>query len=103
MTTIESLVAARNILEHEGKWTKHLAARDEYGYEVGSWSPAAVCFCAYGALSSVTSIEYIAEPTRLLSSMMDGSIPISNDKKTTTHLHVLMAYDFAILAAMDEE
>jgi hypothetical protein len=34
---------------------------------------------------------------------MDDKIGIHNDAPDTQHIHILMAYDFAILMALDDE
>jgi hypothetical protein len=84
MTAIDVLKKARDILEPEGAWTKGEYARGVNHERVSIKNKDAVCFCASGAIYRAT-------------------IAIFNDDPETTQLHVLMAFDFAILAAMDEE
>lgn len=54
MNSLEMLVAARELISYETKWTQGRFARDKEG----DWTPAvsdkAHCFCALGALYKVS-------------------------------------------------
>jgi hypothetical protein len=49
-TTLEILKEARALLAQPGAWTKGAYARDVEGTYVSPDNPAAVCFCAVGAI-----------------------------------------------------
>lgn len=52
------LAAAADLLESEGRWTKHANARDSAGTPVSVLSPYATCWCAGGALYRIQFEQY---------------------------------------------
>lgn len=106
---IKTLVKARKLVEKG--WTKNHYAKGANGRAVEWKSPDACQFCAVGALAKSCGGMGIAEDsdaaTYLDRAMTDNGIlllhvPSANDARSTTQLHVLMAYDFAILMAKDD-
>lgn len=106
----EFLTKARNILENKG-WTQGYFARDSTNSEVGADSPQATCFCSAGAIWKVTGLPSYRGPRfslerkclNQLSEVMDLNIPKANDDEDTKLIHVLIAFDFAILMAQENE
>ncbi len=102
MTTKQILVAARDLITNPTKWTKGELARDEDGYVVHTEDPAAVCFCAYGAIEHCAGPKYsyhgtIAKGALIASAnALYRSTPISvNDD--LGHGAALKMFDHAIL------
>lgn len=107
MTTIEILVAARELLSDEKRWTKGAGARDVRGKEVRSRHPPAVCWCMAGALNKVIEVPWPPEALMsvidLLQTMISGGIIAFNDNPATTHADVLRALDAAIEKAKQDD
>ena len=98
--TTHILIAARRRLSDPHRWTKGAAARDARGRDVHPLDPAAVRWCALGALqvaSDGVGERYHAAVVRLLE-VRDGAgidtIPSLND--TGGRAAVLDLYDRAI-------
>lgn len=53
MTPKEQLQAARELLSDKARWTTGWFAHDKDNEEVDSGDPAAVCWCAFGAINKV--------------------------------------------------
>ncbi len=53
MSTLETLKAARALIEDPERWTQGAFARDAEGHSTPPCSPDAVCWCATGALRQV--------------------------------------------------
>jgi hypothetical protein len=105
----EVLTKARDILEDMG-WTKRYLAREINNISVKTDSPQATCFCSLGALAKAKGRRsYSAEclfqrACRIqLSEAMDLNIIGTNDDEETRLIHVLMAFDFAILMAKENK
>lgn len=99
MTTLETLVAARDIIA-KGAWTKGCAARDGSGEPVSATDPRAVCWCAWGALMHVGKPSLGAE--RLFQALdilpVNGSMlhPLFDWNDGATREEVVAAFDRAI-------
>jgi len=57
VTTIELLQSMRETLASPSAWTKGHLARDENGEPIAPLSPAAVCWCATGALAKALDTQ----------------------------------------------
>jgi len=91
----DTLVAARALIADPERWTQGAWARDEEGGPVGTLSPAAVCFCAQGALVHVSRSGHERALEAL--SVAAGRRPtVVND--FDGHAAVLEMYDRAIEA-----
>lgn len=107
--TIENLKGGREILEPEGAFTKNYYARTKDDKAIEPVAVNACKFCTLGALAKAVgdiakaedslAIEYLANAFDVRNGRV---IPHKNDAKGTKQLHVLMAYDFAILMAKDD-
>lgn len=91
---------ARALIKRPGSWLQKFACRNERG-ELCYYTEA-TCFCAYGALCSVTldddSGKY--EPLELLNDVVGGDGIIAfNDDPGRTQAEVLAAFDKAIALA----
>lgn len=99
----QKLIDARDILETKG-WTQGAIARDADGNSCFTASSDVVCFCGLGALLKACGSESVDFSAMwYLTTTLGPDIPFNNDEPETTILHVMMAYDFAILMSMDEE
>jgi hypothetical protein len=104
MKDSEILTAARSLLEDKG-WCKEFLAIDINGKEVSAHSPFACQFCAIGATAHVVGPNRPIGKTyynKLLIRVF-GDIAKNNDATSTKLEHILMAYDFTILMALDAE
>lgn len=100
---VKYLKAARKLITPEGSWCKGHLARDIDNKAVGVFDKRACRFCSLGAAYKVIGAKkFYALTYDILSFAFSGSIGVANDKRSTKHPHVLMAYDFAILHAEDE-
>lgn len=92
MTTLEQLIAMRELLASPERWTKGALARDKFGNVTYYRANAAVCWCLLGALRKV-AFGYDTEDTRrALVICLDDY----NDARTTTHTDILRLLDIAI-------
>lgn len=91
-STLETLKAARKLIEKPENWTKHVLARDRKGKEVDFSSPDAVCWCSSGSIQ-LANPNYI-DASEALASVCKTTIPYFNDSHT--HAEVLAAFDAAI-------
>jgi hypothetical protein len=103
------LTKARAILEDMG-WAQGTLAKDVNGFQVGLHNPEATCFCSIGAICKAIGKRDINRDMSLeravkiqLSDTMNVDIAETNDNKDTKLIHVLMAFDFAILMAEENE
>lgn len=103
--TVKLLKKARKVLEPEGSWTKKVLARNAVNREVNVDNNDACKFCMIGALTKANTYAYDGTLLRaekaLQFAVAEHYVANVNDRRSTTHLHVLMAYDFAILYAKD--
>jgi len=92
---LQNLKDARSLLEKG--WTTGAAARDKDGKIVYVGEPSAAKFCAMGAMSQVTGVNYSHQTSmeELIRSFLGGgSISYYND--THTQKDVLELFDAAI-------
>jgi hypothetical protein len=109
---VKVLKDARDLISLPGTWTKGFLARNALDKPMlNMHSPEACKFCAVGALevssynneATDKNVEDIATSCLYYAMSENGwGISGSNDKEDTQHLHVLMAYDFAVLMAEDD-
>lgn len=98
MSTLETLIAARKLIESPRRWTQGTSARDKRGVNVPSTSLKAVCWCAYGAIWRISGFDKDQLSTKALRAAMsveyDHEAFEFNDRHT--HKEVLAAFDEAI-------
>jgi len=98
----EILIGARKILSDPSRWTRQFQARDSAGACIAWNQPEAVCFCLMGAINragmtiSPSESAPAYEAMDVLDTVIDTSIPLFNDRPSTTHEDVLKALDKAI-------
>lgn len=102
VSTLEALIAARDLISDPKRWTQDVQARDKYGHRVGALHPSAAKWCAMGAIRRVGD----PLPTRALTdSLMRASMtlfdtaPVNvNDlgHRSEAHARVLAMFDHAI-------
>ena len=105
------LTKARDLISAPESWTKGQYARDASGEAVVPTSPAAVCFCSWGALDRAVGGMFTPKATeavRLIIVGLEreddyGALSRFNDALGTSHADVLEAFDNAItLAALSQ-
>ena len=97
MTPLEILKAARALITDPQHWTTGDYARDVEGHGVGSGSPDAVAWCAFGAISAVgrdASRRHRDSADEALRLACGGLVGDANDRYG--HAYILAAYDRAI-------
>lgn len=103
-TDVDILRRARKRIENRRAWTKGQLARDAEGSPVDARSPAAVCFCAEGAIVAETNSLFSHAFNYLgaaLGRKANGCVFTFND--SSSHPAVLRLFDRAIaLAALAE-
>lgn len=106
-TPLQILTDARALIDSPEKWTKNADARDANGEEIGVYSVAATCFCAYGAIERAsegrmghTARAFLRDS---IPSEWDRKIEQWNDSPQRTHAEVLAGLDTAIELARNEE
>jgi hypothetical protein len=102
ITTVDLLRAARAKIERPECWTTKYYAHDATGGECEASAREAVCWCALGAVKSVTTHGCFHTLWELLRAQLPhGSVSIStyNDAPSTTHADILLLFDRAIAAA----
>jgi hypothetical protein len=95
---LEALVEARGRLAPPGAWTKGEFARDADGHAVDSLDPAAVCFCAAGAIDATTAGDfnlYSAARDALMEDMDSRGLAHFNDTQNSVE-PVLAQFDKTI-------
>lgn len=92
MTTLEQLIAMRELLTPPECWTKGAFARDKFDVITTSYSPDAVRWCLYGAMYKVGFGHDIINTMQTL----PLSLSVYNDHPTTTHADILKLLDTAI-------
>lgn len=96
MTRVEILIKARELISVPERWTQETMARTPLGDECPIDSDEASCWCAWGAISRVSTGDYY-EAYSLITEMADYGVVNFND--THTHAEVLGLFDRAIAAA----
>lgn len=101
MTSLQTLIAARELISEESRWTQGQYARDSAGHGSSPMSKTAVCFCSEGAILRVTrEPNDVVLADRLLRKATGEPTYVFND--TRTHTEVLAAFDRAIELAKEE-
>lgn len=104
-TPLEILIAARAKIAEPERWTKGTFSRNAEGEPCAvDWGPAAVCWCALGAINATTNkmhqlyeLKSAAKDALALAvSPSHDSVAYFNDDPATTHADVLAAFDRAI-------
>jgi len=101
MTTLETLKAARKLIELPEHWTRGTFARDVKGNSI-PWDQVSTCpiegsFCALGALWRARGSDYTREDEAALRAVLQEKFRgIDNFNDTHAHAEVLAAFDEAI-------
>lgn len=105
MTTLEILKAARELLSDEKRWTQHAFAKEADGKSCDYDSPAAVCWCAAGAIGKVYGGDTLTDRAMEAQALLAGSdvlhelgeeSSVTNLNDSGTHAEVLALFDRAI-------
>ncbi|WP_316207449.1 hypothetical protein [Bradyrhizobium sp. SZCCHNR3118] len=117
--TSEILTEARAIIADPAQWTQEALARDKDGNMVAFSDPAAVCFCAAGAIGKAsgaviddrgdwdssdytTASLYLAKAafrladTSAYTGINDGTIKLTDHRDLSAHESILLVLDNAI-------
>jgi len=94
MTTLEALVAVRELLADESRWCKGLFAADEKGFPAAVDDPFARKWCLSGAIEKVAGNGTVVSIELRRSLELNGCCSRFND--THTHAEVLALIDRAI-------
>ncbi len=102
MTTLEGLLAMRELLAVPERWTTGTFARDREGFDCDEIKDSAYCYCLAGAFLRVT--YGTAYPTRKnMRTVIEAALPLDkpsmasfNDAGSTTHTDVVALLDRAI-------
>lgn len=115
MKTIDVLKAARAKITNPENWMKGFYAKTPDGGETVGTNPEATCFCALGAIESVTGILHLYNgwPDRavvFLNKVVKEVQPedvnyrnVAEYNDNSTHEQVLAVFDKAITLAENEE
>src|SRR6185369_1797313 len=97
---VDNLKAARKLISKKKNWTQRAFARGKTGRVVNELGPAAVCFCAMGAVIRTNAADLTYSATVLA---LDNAIPseccvydVVEFNDTRTHKEVLALFDRAI-------
>lgn len=104
MKTSEALKKAKAIIANPAKWTRAAFARDEEGNSVDPSYEKATCFCSWGALMKIDSVEPfdVSKALRKLdASSPERGIVYQNDN--TYHDKVMAIWDAAIKHCEEED
>lgn len=98
-TPLEIIAAARELISDPKRWTRGAYARNEQGAACGARNPAAVCWCASGALIKCGGGAPFAGgiSDALLELLKRECIVHKNDDEG--HASVLAAFDRVLAAA----
>jgi len=101
---------AKAKIQNPENWTKGLYAKDSHGHPVPPQNPAAVCWCALGAIKAITDNGRVEDSTADFlyrafdmnrKSFSGAACPVDvNDR--LHHQKVLELYDLAIKIAEEE-
>jgi hypothetical protein len=98
MNTLETLKAARKLIELPEHWTQRGFARASQGtQEIDPNNPNATCWCSTGAIAHIQDINFprwTEDMSYAFSVEKDQELEDFND--THTHAEVLAAFDEAI-------
>lgn len=94
LSVAETLSAAADLIEPEGKWTQGWSARTALGRPCHTKDPEAACFCMVGAVAKAGGAEtYISKAWRFISDHFPGKDPGTpvkwNDKRQRTQAEVV--------------
>lgn len=96
----EVLRKARAKITPEGAWTQEYLARDAANCPVSEVDPSAVCWCAFGVIGAVSSMDtWMAAIGIFGRAIGERAIGYWNDAPERTHAEVLAAFDKAIAAS----
>ena len=99
---INVLTKARELISTPEQWAKKHQATTADGVQVPWNSDEATCFCMMGAINRA-ALDLKADSSwyvmNLVEDVIDNTLPIFNDRPTTTHEDVLRAFDQAIANA----
>lgn len=105
---LDTLVAARKILENPLHWTKRVFARNINNRDVSATDPTATCFCVIGAICKAADVDtqgpmeshVLDAASGLVARQLDlayyYSVSVFNDLPSTTHADILKTLDAAI-------
>lgn len=99
MNQIEILKAARALILDPQAWTQNVSARNQHGVPVDVSSPQATCFCALGAIFSLTNDFGHEDAVEALSHEVwkqGCGIFVAEFNDTHTHTEVIALFDKAI-------
>lgn len=104
MTTIEILVAARELLSARKRWTRYYMARNADGAEIDPRSEKAVCWCLFGAVQKFSPLGtwHHCGALDLVHNVVGRHISGLNDDPNTTHANILRVLDAAIEKAKQD-
>lgn len=101
MTTKETLLALRELLSDEKRWTKKVLAREPSGFTTSPISPKASCFCMGGGLMKILRCTGgFSEPYQNARDAIvrAAGAPIATANDRATHAEMLAILDEAIRA-----
>jgi hypothetical protein len=100
MTTLEVLVAARELISEPSRWTQGEYAKDAVGNSVTAISEYACCWCSVGAICKIQNDLF---PTNPLEDALEAAIHVIGLKRFTVefndnhnHQQVMELWDKAI-------
>lgn len=99
MTTLKALKSARKKIESPINWIQGEYAKNIFDSKVGPTGKNAFCFCAIGALCSVTrkgAWTVVLDPAFSALQSTIGVEPVHEFNDSHTHAEVLAAFDEAI-------
>lgn len=102
------LLAARDLIADESRWTRFAEARDAEGVPVLATAKGAARFCMVGAVMHVTRVEQLDfeaydQCWPHLMQACGGTVSAFNDSARHSHADVLAAMDRAIVLAKEAE
>lgn len=115
MSVSQTLEKAKSLIDAPEKWTQGAWARGPKGGRLTFYHPAAVCFCAQGAIMKAAGYHQVdglmpsinEAKDALLSAINlnanETSISEWNDSLYRTHAEVMEVFDKAITLAKAEE
>lgn len=102
-TTRDTLVAARALIAEPEAWTQGAFAKRADGGNTAAIAPAAICWCARGAIEMASRGSFENENAAVYAFQKANDTPSFiaewNDAPERTHAEVIAAFDRAIEAA----
>lgn len=84
---LSTLNKVRDLLTDPAKWTQNTSARNADGHEEIIESPAATCWCLYGAILKVRDPEGPAFGSEVTLDYLDDSLDMAIGRFNDTHTH----------------